>query len=132
MLLGRPWIHQTGVMPSPLYKKLKFIINDEVIIVPDDTYVITMTRQKILGVLNLQAPNNFTSYQFGVMHMEKEVVDLKRKAKILPPMFHMMAKMKFDPNKGLGKYSQGRKNPIKAVRVPYKVAGLGYKPLIKH
>lgn len=39
--------------------------------------------------------------------------------------------MKFDPNKGLGKYSQGRKNPIKAIKVPYK-GGLGFKPLLKH
>jgi len=38
--------------------------------------------------------------------------------------------MKFDPDKGLGKYSQGRRNPIKAVRVPHKV-GLGFKTLIK-
>lgn len=43
----------------------------------------------------------------------------------------MMAKMKFDPYKGLGKFSQGRKNPIKAIRVPHK-AGLGFKPLMKH
>ncbi len=96
-----------------------------------DTDVITMTRPKILGVRNLQAPNTFTSYQFEVVHTEKEAAELKRKAEILPPKFNMMAKMKFDPNKGLGKHSQGRKNPIKAIRVPYK-AGLGFKPLLKH
>lgn len=43
----------------------------------------------------------------------------------------MMAKMKFDPNKGLGKHSQGRENLVKAIRVPYK-EGLGFKPLLKH
>lgn len=59
------------------------------------------------------------------------MAELKRKAKILPPKFNMMAKIKFDPNKGLGKHSQGRKNPIKAIRVPYK-ANLGFKPLLKH
>lgn len=42
-----------------------------------------------------------------------------------------MVKMRFNPNKDLGKYSQGRKNPIKVIRVPYK-ADLGFKPLIKH
>lgn len=65
------------------------------------------------------------------MHTEKEVEKLKRKAEILSPKFHMMVKRKFDPNKGLGKHSQGRKNPVKAIRVPYKV-GLVFKPLIKH
>lgn len=59
------------------------------------------------------------------------MADLERKSEILPPKFHMMAKMKFDPNKGLGKFSQGRKNLIKAIRVSYK-ASLGFKSLIKH
>lgn len=53
----------------------------------------------------MQAPNTFTSYQFEVVHTEEEVAELKRKAEILLPKFNMMAKMKFDPNKGLGKYS---------------------------
>lgn len=86
---------------------------------------------KILEVWNLQALNTFTSYQFEVVHTEQEVIELNRKAEILSPKFNMMDKMKFDPNKGLGKHSQGRKNPVKAIRVSYK-AGLGFKPLIKH
>lgn len=93
--------------------------------------VITMTDQKILGVRNLQAPNTVTLYQFEVIHIEKKEAKLKRNDEILPPKFNMMARMKFDPNKGLGKNSQGRENPVRAIRVPYKV-GLGFKPLLKH
>lgn len=88
-------------------------------------------REKILGVWNLQALNTFTSYQFEVVHLEKEATELKRKVEILPPKFNMIAKIKFHPNKGLGKHSQERKNPVKAIRVPSK-AGLGSKPLIKY
>lgn len=90
-----------------------------------------MIGQKILGVQNLKTPNIFTWYQFEVVHTEREVADLKRMAEILLSKFHMMAKMKFNPNKGLGNFSQGRKNPIKAIKVLYK-AGLRFKPLIKH
>jgi len=57
--------------------------------------------------------------------------ELKRMAEILPPKFYKMAKMKFDLNKGLSKFSQGRKKSVKAIRVSYK-ACLGFKPLIKH
>ena len=32
-LLGRHWIHSVGVVPSTLYQKLKFVINDKLIIV---------------------------------------------------------------------------------------------------
>lgn len=130
-VLGRPWIHQEGAVPSTLHQKVKFIIGDKVITEPADIDVITMIGQKILGVKNLQASNTFISYQFKVVHTEEEATNMKRKAEILPPRFCMMAKMKFDPDKGLGKFSQDRKNPIKAIRVSHK-AGLGFKPLIKH
>jgi len=32
-LLGRPWIHTAGVVPSTLHQKLKFVIDDKLIIV---------------------------------------------------------------------------------------------------
>jgi len=32
-LLGRPWIHSVGVVPSTLYQKLKFVVERQLIIV---------------------------------------------------------------------------------------------------
>jgi len=32
-LLGRPWIHSAGVVPSTLHQKLKYIIGDKLVIV---------------------------------------------------------------------------------------------------
>jgi len=32
-LLGRPWIHSAGVMPSTLHQKLKYIMGDKLVIV---------------------------------------------------------------------------------------------------
>nr|KYP69095.1 hypothetical protein KK1_022747 [Cajanus cajan] len=32
-LLGRPWIHSAGVVPSSLHQKLKFIVEDKLVIV---------------------------------------------------------------------------------------------------
>jgi len=32
-LLGRPWIHTAGVVPSTLHQKLKFVVDDKLIIV---------------------------------------------------------------------------------------------------
>lgn len=53
----------------------------------------------------MQALKTYTSYQFKVVHIKKVSKNLKRKAKILPPKFYMMAKMKFNSDKGLGKFS---------------------------
>ncbi|XP_077252356.1 uncharacterized protein LOC143891701 [Tasmannia lanceolata] len=36
LLLGRPWLHRVGVIPSTLYQKLKFIRNNRVVIVKGD------------------------------------------------------------------------------------------------
>lgn len=75
-------------------------------------------------------PQTHSSHANLRLYIQREVAKLKRKAEILPPKYHMMAKMKFDPNKGLGIHSQGRTNPVKAIRVPYKV-GLGFKHQFK-
>ena len=32
-LLGQPWIHSVGVVPSTLYQKLKFVVEGQLIIV---------------------------------------------------------------------------------------------------
>ncbi len=39
----------------------------------------------------------------------------------------MMVNMKFNPDKGLGKYLQGRREPVKAVQ-KHSRTGLGFKP----
>lgn len=40
-LLGRPWIHAVGVVTSTLYQRLKFIVDDKLIIVEgeEDMYI---------------------------------------------------------------------------------------------
>lgn len=65
-----------------------------------------------------------------MIHIEKEATNLQGKAEALPPKFYMMAKMKFNLNRGLGKFSQGRKDLIKAIRLPHK-AGLKVRTLIE-
>lgn len=35
-LLGRPWIHSVGVVPSTLHKKLKFMVEGQLVIVSSE------------------------------------------------------------------------------------------------
>lgn len=53
MLLGRPWIHQVGAVPSSLHQKVKFIKGDEVITLAADQDVLTTASQRVLQVQNL-------------------------------------------------------------------------------
>lgn len=48
MLLGMPWIHQAGVVPSSLHQKVKFIEGDEVITLATDQDVLTTAGQRVL------------------------------------------------------------------------------------
>lgn len=50
------------------------------------------------------------------------MADLKRKVEILSLKFRMMEKMKFNLDKGLDKFFQGRENPIKAIECSIKQA----------
>lgn len=93
--------------------------------------VLTTAGQRVLQIQNLQEPITYTSYQFEMVCTKEEVEKQKKKSKILPPKFIMMAKMKFNLDKGLGKYLQGRKEPVKVVR-KHSWIGLGFKPELKH
>ena len=43
-LLGRPWIHMAGVMPSTLHQKVKFVVEENLItIIVEEDMIATMT-----------------------------------------------------------------------------------------
>lgn len=47
---------------------------------------------------------------------KEEAEEQKKKSEILSPKFRMMVNMKFNLDKGLGKYLQGIRELVKAVR----------------
>lgn len=61
---------------------------------------------------------------------KEEVEEQKKKSEILLPKLRMMANMKFNSDKGLGKYLQCRRELVKAVR-KHSRTGLGFKPELK-
>lgn len=102
-------------MPSSLHQKVKFITRDEVITLTVDRDVLTTAGKRVLQVQNLQELKTYTSYQFEMVCTKEEAQKQKKKSEILPLKFKMMAKMKYNPDKGLGKNLQGRKEPINTV-----------------
>ena len=41
LLLGHPWIHEAGVIPSPLHQKVKLIHEGRIIMIQSDQDIIT-------------------------------------------------------------------------------------------
>lgn len=130
MLLGRPWIHQAEAVPPSLHQKVKFIVGDEITTLTIEQNVLTTAGQRVLQVQNLQEPKTYTSYQFEMVCTKEEAEEQKKKSEILPPKFRMMVNMKFNQDKGLGKYLQGRRELVKAVQ-KHSRTGLGFKLELK-
>lgn len=67
----------------------------------------------------------YFSYQFEEVTTLKKVKKIREKKIRLAPKFRMMARMGFDPRKGLGKRQQGRKTPVKGISSTPRF-GIGY------
>ena len=44
LLLGHPWIHEAGAIPSPLHQKVKFIHEGRIIMIQSDQDIITSSE----------------------------------------------------------------------------------------
>ncbi|RVW22168.1 Retrovirus-related Pol polyprotein from transposon 17.6 [Vitis vinifera] len=98
LLLGRPWIHRAGAIPSSLHQKVKFIHDGQVIIVRSTGIYLPLLSQ----------------YFRSVTHSSTVVLD-------------MMRGMTFLPGMGLGRRQQGPREFIAAIDHD-TTFGLGFIP----
>ena len=81
LLLGRPWFHPMGRIPSTVHQKIKFPLNGKVVIILVET-------NNIIACLNIVTPG----FQISMIH--EDWVDLKVAA--------IMKKMQYLPGTRLG------------------------------
>jgi len=128
-LLGRPWIHSVGVIPSTLHQKLKFIVEGHLVIVlseedilvscPSSTPYVEATEESLettfqsFEVVSITSVDSF----FGQPCLSDTVVMVAR----------VMLGNGYEPRMGLGKDNGGRTSLISA-RGNRGKFGLGYKP----
>ena len=130
LLLGRPWIHEAGVIPSSLHQKLKFIHEGRIITIQSDKDVVTSS-----GPLLHISHSEDDLYLIGFTFDEVQVVSLEDDSRELVPMsfdqhnstlvLSMMRGMSYMPGLGLGHRQQGPLEFTFTVDhdIPY---GLGY------
>ncbi|XP_050238216.1 uncharacterized protein LOC126687702 [Mercurialis annua] len=110
LLLGRPWFHALGGVPSTLHQKIKFPFNNEII-------TISAEEDGICSKVNLEAENPpITGFNL-VGGIYEDYMD--------PQVAVMMKNMKFFPDLGLGKNQQGTPT-IPVLRGQNTRVGLGY------
>lgn len=108
MLLGRPWIHMAGAVPSTLHQMIKFIWHErEVVIYGEGSHS------------NLYAPINdniIRGSDFYTVEIANATKDDQMLEHLMPAVYKMIATVmlrnRFEPDLGLGKYLQGIIEPI--------------------
>ena len=108
LLLGRPWIHEAGAIPSSVHQKLKFIHEGRIITIQSDKDVVTS-----FGPLLHISHSEDDLYLIGFTFDEVQVVSLEDDSRDLVPLFFsqhnntlvlsMMRGMSYMPGLGLGR-----------------------------
>ncbi|XP_052736677.1 uncharacterized protein LOC128197875 [Vigna angularis] len=128
-LLGRPWIHYAGVVPSTLHQKLKYVMGDKLVIVSgeEDLLVSGPSSTRYIEVAEEALETAFQSLEIvGNAYVEPFPVNSHlSRASIM--MAKVLLKEGYMPGRGLGKHGQGRTFPLKVVENRNRY-GLGYKP----
>ena len=133
LLLGRPWIHEAGAIPSSLHQKVKFIHEGRIITIQSDRDIIT-SSEPVLHISHSEDDLHLTGFTFD----EVQVVSLEDGSRDMVPMsfdqhsstlvLSMMRGMSYLLGMGLGRRQQGLYEFTFTVDhdMPY---GLGYIPI---
>ncbi|XP_071901006.1 uncharacterized protein [Coffea arabica] len=129
VLLGRPWIHKSGAVPSSLHQLLKFVVNDKLITIfaEEDCLVVTDSGSKEDGSRNVTMTPHSTADIVSVSWITNE-------ERALPKASVMMAKEMirggYEFDKGLGRDLQGILKPVEIIEKKDSF-GLGFRPTAK-
>src|SRR3954447_6371407 len=107
VLLGRPWFHPLGGVPSTLHRKIKFPFGNE---------VITINAQPEAGIALL----NEDEIELPMSGFQVAVLGVDNVGE------RIMKKYGYKRGCGLGKYGQGIVEPVSTYQMLERRAGLGY------
>jgi len=128
-LLGRPWIHSVGVIPSTIHQKLKFVVEGHLVIVSGKEDILVSYPSSMPYVEAAEESLETAFQSFEVVSISS--VDSFSGQPCLSNMALMVARVMlgngYEPGMGLGKDNGGITSLISAKGNRGKF-GLGYKP----
>jgi len=128
-LLGRPWIHSTGVVPSTLHQNLKYIKGDKLVKVSgeEDLLVSGPSSSRYIEAAEEALESAFQSLEIvGNAYVEPFSM-VPHMSCASPMMAKVMLKEGYQYGKGLGKNNQGLTFHLEAFENKGRY-DLGYKP----
>ncbi|XP_077246020.1 uncharacterized protein LOC143885856 [Tasmannia lanceolata] len=132
LLLGRPWMHKVGVVPSTLHQKLKFIRRNRVITVKGDpdleigqiTPNLTAGKSEDVSLTGFSLEVTTITFEEA---LNEEICFL---TSTNSNVIKMIRRQGYIPGAGLGKYHQGLTEFL-VFKTFNGLFGLGYKPTKK-
>ncbi|KAA3467685.1 hypothetical protein EPI10_002675 [Gossypium australe] len=133
-LLGRPWIHSAGAVPSSLHQKLKLVAEGRLVTinVEEDIIASVTSDAPYIEVDEEAMECSFRSLEFinATFIAEGSKIPIPRVSKSTKMCLQMAVGKGTLPGKGLGKHLQGRTEvPIRREKRDH--FGLGFKPNAK-
>ncbi|XP_048136605.1 uncharacterized protein LOC125315489 [Rhodamnia argentea] len=129
LLLGRPWIHNAGAVPSSLHRKIKFVAEQKLVIVhgEEDHRIFNETAIPYIELAHNEE-NSYHAFELvRTIHASPEspipVLEISTTSLMVAKV---MIGNGFEPGKGLGRHGQGIRNPIE-LRGRSHTAGLGFQ-----
>ncbi|XP_061359320.1 uncharacterized protein LOC133303422 [Gastrolobium bilobum] len=125
MLLGRPWIHAAGAVPSTLHQKVKYIENETIVTIHGEEEIMVSKPVSVPYVENTDSVEGNGLHSFEVVESScKKDASLGQSVNEI--IARIMAKSGYKVGKGLGSQLQGSRSPV---MIPEKSNrfGLGYE-----
>jgi len=128
-LLGRPWIHELGVVPSMLHQKLKFAVGGLLVIVSgeEDMLVNCPSSAPYVESAKESLETAFQSFEVVSCASVETSPLLPSLSNAAIMVARVMLKHGYEPGMGLGKDGLGNADVVDIRGNPYKY-GLGYEP----
>ncbi|XP_010030851.2 uncharacterized protein LOC104420769 [Eucalyptus grandis] len=129
LLLGRPWIHAVGIIPSSLHQMMKLPIDGKIVTIRRERDVETFHNTAIPFIEpEVKGESSYHSFEMvSVTHVPVgSIIRKPRFSEASLMASRELLKNGFAMGKGLGKFAQGIIDPIKVVKIS-KRKGLGYQ-----
>ncbi|KAF8409409.1 hypothetical protein HHK36_005485 [Tetracentron sinense] len=128
LLLGRPWIHTAGAVPSTLHQRVKYIVDNQLVTVLAEEDLLVQPSPDIPYIDMELSKDQSMFHSFEIVSaIDISVMKEPKLGNVDLMVARVMMDKGFQPGKGLGLNSQGIPEPIpETTYIPW--FGLGYKP----
>ncbi|PKI73442.1 hypothetical protein CRG98_006150 [Punica granatum] len=125
LLLGRPWIHSVGAIPSSLHQKLKFFVKERIITVKgEEDYAIY--KETAVPYISVGNDENLPFYSFETISVIQDYGEVGQ-SRADRMIGKVLLRHNYIPGTGLGARGQGINCPIEIEEYKHR-RGLGFRP----